>query len=213
MFQKLMDTVLQGLQGVICYIDDILISTSDESSHLNTLGEVLTRLEKHGFRLKREKCQFLLSSVEYLGHQINANGIQTTPDKIDAVVKAPPPENATELRSFLGLVNYYGKFVPHLSTILHPLNDLLKDNVKWSWTQECSEAFSQAKEELASGRVLTHYDPKLPLKMAADVSAYGVGAVLSHVFPDGTERPVAFASRTLSPARGTMRRWKRKLSL
>ena len=200
MFQKLMDTVLQGLQGVICYIDDILISTSDERSHLDVLGEVLTRLEKHGFRLKREKCQFLLSSVEYLGHQINASGIQTTPDKIDAVVKAPPPENATELRSFLGLVNYYGKFVPHLSTVLHPLNHLLKDNVKWSWTQECSESFSRAKEELASARVLTHYDPKLPLNMAADASAYGVGAVLSHVFPDGTERPVAFASRTLSPS-------------
>lgn len=100
MFHKLMDTVLQGLQGVICYIDDIFISTSDESSHLKVLEEVLTRLEKHRFRLKKEKCQFLMLSVEYLGHQIDAAGIQTTPDKIDAVIKAPPPKNTSELRSF-----------------------------------------------------------------------------------------------------------------
>ena len=89
MFQKLMDTVLQGLQGVICYIDNILISTSDESSHLEVLKEVLTWLEKHKFRLK-EKCQFLMSSIEYLGHQVDATGIQTMPDKVDAVIKAPP---------------------------------------------------------------------------------------------------------------------------
>ena len=193
-----MVTVLQGMSGVTCYIEDILISAIDESSHLDVVGEVLSRLEKHGFHLKQEKCQFLMSSVEYLGHQIDASGICTTPDKIDAVVKAPPPENVSELRSFLGLVNYYGKFVPNLSTVLHPLNYLLKADVKWKWTKECSEAFSRAKEELASARVLTHYDPKLPLNMAADASAYGVGAVLSHTFPDGSERPVAFASRSLT---------------
>ena len=90
MFQKLMDTVLQGLQGVICYIDDILISTSDESSHLEVLEEVLIWLEKHRFRLKKEKCQFLMLSIEYLGHQVDATGIRTTPDKVDAVIKAPP---------------------------------------------------------------------------------------------------------------------------
>ena len=91
MFRKLMDTVLQGLQGVICYIDDILISTSDESSHLEVLEEVLIRLEKHGFRLK-EKCQFLMSSTEYLEHQVDATGIRTTPDKVDTVIEAPPPQ-------------------------------------------------------------------------------------------------------------------------
>ena len=200
MFQKLMDTILQGLSGVMCYIDDILISTSDERSHLDVLGEVLTRLEKHGLRLKREKCQFLMSSVEYLGHQVDASGIRPMPDKIDAVINAPPPKNVSELRSFLGLVNYYGKFVPNLSTLLHPLNHLLKVDVKWKWTPSCSQAFSHAKSELASARVLTHYDPQLPLNMAADASAYGVGAVLSHTFPDGSERPVAFASRSLTPS-------------
>ena len=136
---------------MICYIDDILISTSDESSHLDVLGEVLTRLEKHGFHLKREKCQFLMSSVEYLGHQVDADGIHTMPDKIEAMVKAPTPKNVKELCSFLGLVNYYGKFVPNLSTLLQPLNCLLKEDVKWRWTHDCAEAFIHAREELALG--------------------------------------------------------------
>ena len=140
------------------------------------------------------------AAVEYLGHQIDASGIHTMPDKIDAVVNAPPPQNVSELRSFLGLVNYYGKFVPNLSTLLHPLNHLLKADVKWRWTPACAQAFSRAKAELASARVLTHYDPQLPLNMAADASAYGVGAVLSHTFPDGSERPIAFASRSLTPS-------------
>ena len=210
MFQKLMDTVLQGLSGVMCYIDDILISTSDKSSHLDVLGEVLTRLDKHGFRLKREKCQFLMSAVEYLGHQIDASGIHTMPDKIDAVVNAPPPQNVSELCSFLGLVNYYGKFVPNLSTLLHPLNHLLKADVKWRWTPACSQAFSRAKAELASARVLTHYDPQLPLNMAADASAYGVGAVLSHTFPDGSERPLHLPHVPSLPARGITRKLRKK---
>ena len=95
--------------------------------------------------------------------------------------------NTSELRSFLGLVNYYGKFVPDLSTVLHPLNHLLKAGVRWSWSQDCSKAFSRAKKELSSAQVLTHYDRSVPLNIAANASAYGVGAVLSHIFPDGSE--------------------------
>ena len=85
---------------MICYIDDILINTSDESSHLEVMEEVLAQLEKHRFCLKKEKCQFLMSSVEYLGHQVDATGIRTTLDKVDAVIKAPPPNNTSELCSF-----------------------------------------------------------------------------------------------------------------
>ena len=200
LFQKLMDTVLQGIPGVTCYIDDILISSPDEAGHIKTLDTVLERLEKHGFRLKLVKCQFLMPSVDYLGHLIDASGIRALPGKIEAIQSAPPPQNVAQLRSFLGLLNYYGKFIPNLSTILHPLNDLLKADRKWEWTQDCSKAFTLAKEQLSSDKVLTHYDPKMPLNLATDASAYGIGAVVSHVFPDGSERPIAFASRTLSPS-------------
>ena len=197
-FQKLMDTVLQGVPGVTCYIDDILVSSADEDSHLQSLEEVFNRLEKHGFRLKLEKCEFLLKSIEYLGHIVSKDGIQPVPTKVEAIVKAPIPANVQQLRSFLGLTNYYGKFIPNLATLLHPLNALLQANKEWKWTPECVKAFQAAKEQIISASVLTHYDPTLPITLAADASAYGVGAVISHVLSDNTEHPIAFASRTLT---------------
>ena len=95
--------------------------------------------------------------------------------------------------------HYYRKFLPNLSTLLHPLNSLLKDDQEWMWTQECGTAFQAAKDLLVSAPILAHYDPSLPLRMAGDASTYGIGAVLSHVFPDGREHPIAYASHTLSP--------------
>ena len=198
LFQKLMDRVLQGIPGVACYIDDILICGKDDTSHLTTLAEVFRRLEAHGFRLKREKCEFRMPSVEYLGHLIDQDGIRPLPSKVAAIDRAPAPTNVQELRSFLGLLNYYGKFISNLATLIHPLNELLKTSKKWDWTEECAKAFEQAKKQLSSGQLLTHYNPSLPIHMAADASAYGVGAVISHMFPDGSERPIAFASRTLT---------------
>ncbi len=134
-------------------------------------------------RLKKEKCILLAKSVEYLGHQISKHGIQALPSKVEAIAQALEPKNVQELRSFLGLLNYYGKFIKNQA------------NNKWDWTQECQEAFAEAKKQLTSSDVLTYYDPDLPMNMAADASAY---AVISHVLPDGTERPICFASRTLA---------------
>lgn len=159
LFQKMMDTVLQGIPGVICYIDDILITGNDAESHLQSLKEVLMRLEKHGFRLKRDKCEFLLPTVEYLGHQVSKDGIKPLPSKVAAINQAPTPRNIQELRSFLGLLNYYGKFIPNLSTLLHPLNALLQNDHPWKWSEKCSKAFRLAKEHLTSAQLLTHYDP------------------------------------------------------
>ena len=199
-FQRVMDSILQGIPHVICYIDDILVTGKNDAEHLEILSAVLGRLQKFGLRLKREKCFFMKESVEYLGHLIDAEGIHATPEKLAAIHHAPAPRNVTELRSLLGLINYYGKFIPNLSTILHPLNSLLQQNCQWTWSKACDLAFKQAKEALTSSDVLVYYNPSLPIKLAADASAYGVGAVISHTLPDGTERPIAFASWTLSPA-------------
>ena len=198
LFQQLMDNILQGIPNVICYIDDILITGVDDAEHLNNLQSVFQRLQKHGFRLKKSKCEFLKSSVEFLGHRIDAEGLHTLPSKLQAIVDAPEPRNLPELRSFLGLLNYYGKFVSNLAMLLQPLNRLLQADQKWAWTDDCSKAFQGAKAALSSSHVLTHYDPALPVTLAGDASAYGIGAVISHTFPDGTERPIAFASRTLN---------------
>ena len=103
-----------------------------------------------------------------------------------------------QLKSYLGLLNYYGKFMPNLSTLLHPLYALLQQNQPWVWSQACEQAFQQSKEKLTGSSFLTHYDPSKPIKLATVASAYGVGAVISHVLADGSERPIAFASRTLN---------------
>ena len=162
-FQKLMDSVLQGLPHVICYIDDILVTGSSDEDHLYNLARVLQRLEKHVFRLKQEKCKFLQPAVEYLGHKIDAEGLHALPSKIEAIVHAPDPCNVQELRSFLGLLNYYGKFIPNLSSLLHPLNSLLQHLRKCDWNAECQEAFNQAKLALSSSTILVHCDPEMPI--------------------------------------------------
>ena len=200
LFQRTMDTILQGLDGVICYIDDILISGKTEEEHLEILRKVLQRLKEHGIRLKKSKCEFLKPSVQYLGHRIDADGIHATDSKLKAITEAPTPKNLQELRSFLGLLNYYGRFIPRLSSLIHPLNELLRQDSTWKWTKACHKAFQEAKAKIVSPNVLVHYDATLPIKMAGDASAYGIGAVISHVMRDGTERPIAFASRTLLPS-------------
>ena len=196
-FQKVMDTILQGLPRVICYIDDLLITGADDAEHLSNLEKVLQRLQEYGLHLKKAKCNFMRTSVEYLGHQITSEGLKATASKLAAIVQAPAPTNIRELRSFLGLLNYYGKFIPNLASLLHPLNTLLHRDCPWKWSEECKTAFRQAKEKLISSSVLVHYDPSLPIRVGADASAYGVGAVLSHQV-EGGERPIAVASRTLT---------------
>jgi len=115
-----------------------------------------------------------------------------------AITEAPRPGSIRELRAFLGLVQYYGRFINSLSTVAQPLNKLLCKGVLWRWSEACDRAFKKLKTTLASAEVLAHYDPELPVKLDCDASAYGVGAVLSHTYPDGSERPIAYASRTLS---------------
>ena len=197
-FQRTMDDILRGIPQVLCYLDDILITGRNDAEHLCNLEEVLHRLMVNGVTVRREKCYFLRESVEYLGHVIDAHGLHTAPNKLKAIVDAPQPLNIKELRSFLGLLNYYGSFIPHLSSLLHPLHKLLKQDVTWEWTEQCAQAFAEAKASLASNNVLIHFDPALPISLATDASAYGLGAVVSHTMPDGRERPVAFASRTMT---------------
>ena len=199
-FQQTMDQILDGIDHVVCFMDDILVSAPTIGEHLVVLDKVMSRLEKYGVRMKRSKCEFLQDSVEYLGYKIDAQGLHPTNSKVEAIVNAPAPTNISELRSFLGLLNYYGKFVANLSTLLHPLHQLLQADTKWNWSPQCEEAFKTCKQRLLKSKWLAHYNTEMKLRLTCDASPYGVGAVISHVLPSGEEHPIAFASRTLSPS-------------
>ena len=199
-FQRTMENLLQGVPQVCVYIDDILVTGSSMEEHLHHLDEVLSRLERAGMRLKDGKCVFLMPEVEYLGHRISSQGLQPLESKVRAISEAPSPKNVAQLQSFLGLVNYYGKFLANSSTVLAPLYKLLKKAEPWKWGKDQEAAFQEIKNALKSSKLLVHFDASKPLVLSCDASSYGVGAVLSHRMSDGTERPIAFSSRTLTPA-------------
>ncbi|XP_064477638.1 uncharacterized protein K02A2.6-like [Ornithodoros turicata] len=178
LFQRIMENLLQDLRGVVVYFDDILGTGKDDDDHKKNLDIVL---------------------VHYLGHIITEAGLHPDPKKVEAVTKAPAPTNVKTLQSYLGLVNYYRKFLPDLSTVLHPLNKLLGANAPWTWGTEQQLAFQKSKDLLTSARVLAHFDPKKPLVLVCDASPYGVGAVLAHRELSGEEFPIAYASRSLMP--------------
>ena len=188
------------MKYVAVYLDDILITGRSRTEHLETLEEVLKRLEKAGMRLKKSKCKFLMTEIEYLGHRITKEGLKPTESKVQAIAQAPTPTNVSELKAFLGLVNYYGKFLPNLSTTLAPLHRLLARGARYQWSQTQQDVFDTVKSQLASSKVLVHYDSDIDLVLSCDASPYGVGAVLSHRFGADSERPIAYASRTMAPA-------------
>ncbi|UYV60521.1 hypothetical protein LAZ67_1001407, partial [Cordylochernes scorpioides] len=198
-FQSVIDRVLSGIGGVICYIDDVLIATASIEEHLALLKTIFARLAKYNIKLKKEKCLFLQKEIEYLGHLVTEEGIRPLDHKVQAIQKAKTPTNISELSSFLGLVNFYGKFIPNLPELLKPLHELLHKKRPWVWTKECGEAIDKCKNSITSERVLVPYDATLPLCLATDASQIGVGAVLSHII-EGQERPIMFASQTLSVA-------------
>lgn len=199
-FQKIMEETLRGVQGTVVFLDDICVTGADDKMHLSNLRAVLSRLRDMGLTVKLSKCKFLQKSVKYLGFIIDRTGLHPDPDKLDAITNAPRPEDVTKLKSFLGMLNYYGKFIPNLSMFLHPLHKLLGKDVIWQWDSKCEAAFNEAKRALLGDRVLAHYEEGRPLVLAVDSSAYGLGAVLAHRYPGGDERPVSYVSRSLNDA-------------
>ena len=118
-WQRAMDQVLQGIPEVFCYLDDIIVTGSTLKEHLRRLATVLERLEEYGLKANREKCKFLRSSVEYLGHVISAEGLHQSPKKVKAITEMPKPQDLTQLRALLGMVQYYSKFLPGSLSLIH----------------------------------------------------------------------------------------------
>lgn len=198
-FQKLMSSVLRGLSGVQCYLDDVVVYGATQAEHDLHLNTVLERLQSVGLSLNTQKCQFNLAQIRYLGHIVSAKGMEPDPSHVEAIRNAPVPTEIGTIRSFLGLASYYSRFVPHFSTITEPLRELTRKDVPFAWTPEVQQAFDTVKEVIANSVTLHLFDPDLPVVVATDASAYGLGAVLLQE-KEGVEVPVAFASRTLSGA-------------
>ncbi|XP_054287577.1 uncharacterized protein K02A2.6-like [Macrosteles quadrilineatus] len=199
-FQCKMDQVLAGLHGVACLLDDVIVTAPTREEHIERVKEVLRRFQESGIRVQTSKCKWFQDSVNYLGHRIDRAGIHPTTEHLEAVKNMQSPKNVKELRSFLGSINYYSKFIPHLQSLCVPLHKLLKKGVKWHWNENHEQVAAKLRHLLTTTDTLAHYDESLPLILATDASDIGVGAALFQKYPDGTEKPLAFASRRLDHA-------------
>lgn len=199
-FHKFIDQFVQELEGVVAYFDDIIIQGKTIEECKNRLLKVLDKLKANDLHLNLSKCKFFEKEVKYLGHVISEKGLSKSLDKIKAIQEISRPTNVDEVRKFLGMMMYYSKFIKDASHMLYPLNRLLRNNVRFHWSADCEAAFIKAKTEIASDRILIPFNPDLPVTLATDASPYGISGVLSHSLPDGSDRPIAFASRSLTSA-------------
>ncbi|KAK8780364.1 hypothetical protein V5799_018296 [Amblyomma americanum] len=192
-----MEELLHGIDGGL--VDDILIGGKNEAQHHASLQEVLKIIREDGVRLKFDNCQFCAEGMCSLGSRANSAGVQPTEDKVRVIHEAPEPTCKKELQAFLGALNFY-KFLKGAAHVMEPLCRLLDKGREWRWTEAEADAFRQAKGLLQSSHVLVHYDVNKPLVLACDASPYGLGAVWSHLGEDGSERLVAYTSKTMSAA-------------
>ena len=196
-WQKTIEQIVSGIDGVVVYFDDILIAGRSQAEHDARLGQVLQRFLKAGLRLKRKKCELNRDRVSYLGFVVSDKGLHPDQAKVSGIVKAPHPSDVPRLQSFLGLVNFYNRFIPNASQLLFPLNRLLQKDVSFEWSEDCEKAFQKVKDVFSSTDFLLHYDPNSPVVVECDASPFGVGACLLQKEKSGFSRPVAFVSRLL----------------
>ena len=200
LFQREIDTLLSGIEGLIKFFEDFLIMGPDLETHNKRLGEVLKKLSDADFRMKKTQCVFATDRIKFLCYEINKEGIHVSNDEIKAIEQVKRPESLQELQLFLSMLNYNSKFIKDYSDIVNPLYKLLRKNSKWDWTRKCESAFKAAKASLASYDVLMPYSTEYPVKITATASPTGIGAVLSHILRQNIVRPVAYASHTLTKA-------------
>ena len=197
-FQSIIEQVLRGLPRTGAYLDDILVTGDSDEDLVRNIRSVLERLRKYNVHANMEKCEFQKDRIEYLGFEIDRTGIRPAQKKCEAITNVPTPRNVEQLGSFLGMIQYYGKHIPNMSSICGPLNELRKAGCAFEWTSRRENAFQQLKSALTSPAVLVPYDDKKALGISADASHYGVGAVLFHIYADKSEKPIYYASRTLN---------------
>ena len=198
-FQMAMSQILREMNWkyVLCYLDDILVFSSNFQEHLYHLDCVFSKLREAGLTLKSKKCFFAVDRVLYLGHVITKDGVQVDTNKTDAVSKFPRPKTKTDVRSFLGLCNYYRKFIESFSKIATPLNQLLQKDSPFVWSDKCETAFKNLKQALVTAPMLRYPDMNAPFILSTDASGTALGYILGQKSPDSKERVVAYGGRSL----------------
>ncbi|BHF60215.1 hypothetical protein SprV_0100317800 [Sparganum proliferum] len=198
-FQRFIDHVLHGLPFVYAYIDDLLVASRNEE-HKEHLALVFDRLDKFGVVINPSKCVLGVPSLEFLGHQVDSEGLRPLPSKVDAVRNFPPPTSKRQLQRFLGMVNFYRRYLPNCADLMLPLTNILSGpKGPLELTGEALTAFERIKNSLADATLLTHPAPEAQLSLMVDASTVAVGAVLQQHLA-GSTQPLAFFSKKLLPA-------------
>lgn len=188
---------------LVVYLDDFLIYSTNLRDHRKHVRMVLEKLREAELFLKPSNCQFHLQEVEFLGYVISEKGIKMDPAKVDSVTSWPTPKSPHDVRMFLGLANFYRRFISGFSKVAAPLMRLLKKESlarRFRWVEEAQSAFDLLRQAFTSAPILRHYDPSLPLVLEADASNYALGAVVSQRGPDGILHPVVYHSRKFNKA-------------
>ena len=196
-FQRRMSKMLEGIEGVVVQIDDILVYGHTIEEHNARLHAVLQRISERGVTLNKAKCKFAQDKVDFLGHVVGKDGISSDPMKTKAIREMEKPKSVSELRRFMGMANQLGKFSPNLAEYSQPLRELLSSKRAWVWGPPQDEAFQRLKDELTKPTILALYDVNAKTKIRADASAYGLGAVLLQ-YQQQHWKPVAYASKSLT---------------
>lgn len=198
-FQRLMNTILTGLQGKQCfvYLDDIIVYASSLDEHQQKLKLVFDRLRNNNLKLQPDKCEFLRKEIMYLGHVISDSNVQPNPDKIKAVAEFPLPKNQKQIKQFLGLAGYYRKFIQNFAAIAKPLTVLLKKDEKFNWGEPQQKSFNKFKRILTNKPILQLPDFSKEFILTTDASDYAIGSILSQG-EIGKDLPISYASRTLN---------------
>ena len=201
-FQRFMDQVLRGLDFCYVYIDDVLIASHSPEEHKLHLRLVLQRFNQYGIIINPSKCELCVNALHFLGHHVTQHGVTPLPEQVQVIRNFPQPPTLRRLREFLGLVNFYHRFIPQCAKILSPLNSLLKSTANNSrtlqWSTQASAAFQEIKDTLANATLLLHPKPDAPINIMTDASDVAIGAVLQQ-FLDEKWCPLSYFSRKLSP--------------
>ena len=185
--------------GLIAYMDDILIYTKTEEEHDKLVKEVLQRLRNNRLAVSPEKCVGKTQEVEFLGYVIGREGIRMAKEKVEAVLSWKASSSLTEVQSFLGVTNFYRRFIKDYSKIASPLAELTKKGQNWNWTTEAERSFQELKNRFTTAPILAHFDTQKPVIIKTDTSDFAIGAVLSQWDEDGRQHPVAFHSLKFQP--------------